>query len=60
MNALYPLLLSLALTGQALADDLMDNADLAVGSDLGDVLVALLGLGRDAVVGHAEPDRPRP
>ncbi|MDW9404342.1 curlin, partial [Pseudomonas soli] len=35
MNALFPLLLCLALGGQAWADDLMDNADLAAGSDLG-------------------------
>ena len=40
MKRLYPLLLSLALVGQASwADDLMDNADLAPGNDLGDPVI---------------------
>ena len=53
MNRLYPLLLCLALAGQAQADDLMDNADLAAGNDLGDpVIIRLLpaGAGQVAVI----------
>ncbi len=43
MKRLHPLLLSLALAGQAQADDLMDNADLAPGNDLGEpVIIRLL------------------
>ena len=39
MNGLTPLLLCLALLGQAQADDLMDNADLGPGVDLGESLL---------------------
>jgi minor curlin subunit len=42
MKRLSPLLLCLALGGQAWADDLMDNADLAAGNDLGEPLVLRL------------------
>lgn len=53
MPRLPTLLLCLALIGQAHADDLMDNADLAAGNDLGEpLLVRLLpvGSGQAAVI----------
>ena len=54
MKRLYSLLLCLALAGQACwAEDLMDNADLAPGNDLGEpVIIRLLpaGAGQAAVI----------